>query len=188
MKLKKMIADCLNDNWDRMQKESWENLERWKNWGGRREGKVILFGAATMCSVCIPHFEKLGIGIEMICDNDNKKHGEFVTGSGKRIKIVSVAEAMDDESEKLCFVTMGIQHFEAISNQLKQYRIAETVMKKDLDFYLKHVIIQSVETGLFMRNIEELFSFYNEEQHMVANAFQEGMASFRQAFLTCSIL
>lgn len=163
MDFQKMIHDCLNDNWERIQKELREHLERWKNRckGG---GKSIMFGASEMCRVCISHLEKLGIKIDIICDNDSKKHGEFITDSGKQIRIVSVAEAMADESEKLCFVAVGAQHFEAISSQLKQYRITETVMKWRLDFYLMTVVMVCAEAEHFIENIEELLGFYEDEE------------------------
>lgn len=167
MSLKKMIADCLNGNLARIRMELGDNLRRWRNSGrGRSKGRIIMFGASTMCEICIRHLEQCGIMVDIICDNNSNRHGEFVTDNGRRIKIVSVEEAMGDESGKLCFVAAGAQHFEAISSQLGHYTIMETVMKWSLDFYLETVRLLCVQSIPFMDRIEELLNFYEDEESL----------------------
>lgn len=118
MSLREIICGCLRENMESIRREREEKLKRWRDWNRDQDRKVVIFGAATMCEICVRHFESLGITVDVICDNNSSRYGEFVADSGEKIKIVSVKEAMSDDREKLCFAAVGEQHFEEISKQL----------------------------------------------------------------------
>ncbi len=166
MELKKMIFDCLTDNLELIRKEREDNLANWRTWNSRPNKAVVVFGASAMCEICIRYLERLGIDVDIICDNNSSRFGEFVTDNGKTIKIVSVDEALSDAKEKLCFVAAGAQHFDNISGQLENYSIQETVLKWHLDFYLETVMMVCMQPTPFMDKIQELLDLYEDDESL----------------------
>lgn len=166
MELKKIIYDCLKDNMPQIQNEREKDLERWRSWSNDLDKKIVVFGASTMCEICIRHLERLGISADIICDNNSSRHGKFLTDSGRNIDIVSVDEAMSGQAEKLCIVAAGAQHFVDISAQLGHYQIAETVMRWHLDFYLETLIMICGKPAIFLSKIRELLEFYDDEESL----------------------
>lgn len=166
MKLKEMIYQCLDDNFPHLKKEREEDLERWRAWSCDPDKKIVVFGASAMCEICIRHLSTLGIQVDVICDNDSGRFGEFVMDSGRSISVVSVDEAMSDPAEKICFAAVGAQHFSAVSAQLKQYELSEDVLKWHLDFYLETVIMFCAQPVPFMDRVAQLLDFYEDEESL----------------------
>lgn len=166
MKIKELIYQCLEEHVPQLKKEREENLIRWRNWSRDPDKKVVVFGASAMCEICIRHLENLGIKVDIICDNNRDRYGEFVTDNGRTIKIVSVEEALSGGHEKMCILAVGAQHFPAVSAQLERYQISECVMKWHLDFYLETVAMMCTQSTPFMEKIRELLGFYDDEESL----------------------
>ncbi|WP_312647712.1 FkbM family methyltransferase [Aminipila sp.] len=138
---------------------------RWTTWQVSTGGKVIVFGASSMGEKCCNYLEKIGVKIDLICDNDLNKQGIFLTEKGTRIKIVSVEEALSNTISGLCFVAAGIQHFNAIKEQLEKYKLNEIVFRMHLDFSLESMLlVESIGAKGIVDNIKELFSFFDDEE------------------------
>ena len=166
MEIKKIIYDCLKSNMPKIQAERGKDLEHWRNWSKDQDKKIVVFGASAMCELCIRYLEKLEINVDIICDNDSRRYGKFMTDSGRSIDVVSIDEAMSGRAEKLCIVAAGAQHFTDISAQLGKYQIAAVVMKWHLDFYLETLIMMSDKSTTFMDRICELLEFYDDEESL----------------------
>lgn len=166
MDLKKTIYDCLKSNLPAIQKEREENLSNWRKQSNHPRKKIVLFGASAMGEICIRHLEHLGINVDVICDNNSSRFGEFMTDTGRTVKILSVEEALSDIGEKLCFVATGAQHFPSISAQLQKYEWTEPVLKWHLDFYLETMIMICTQSVSFMERVEELLNFYQDEESL----------------------
>lgn len=166
MNLKRAIYDCLNENMAQIRKRREEDLYQWRIWSRYKNREIVVFGSSAMCEICLRYLEELDIHVDVICDNDSKRFGEFVTENGRKIPIVSVEEAMSGTKEKLCLVAAGTQHFPSISKQLEQYRITETVFKWQLDFYLETILLLCVRTTPFMDRVKQILSFYDDNESL----------------------
>ena len=161
--MKEQIVRCIVNSIPKNRVERVEEYNRWLEWSKSADKRIIIFGAAEMCGICLRHLFKLGIRVDCICCNDTEQYGEYHVDSERSLEVVSVEEAMKDAENSICFVAVGSQHHEDIKKQLEEYHLAEIVMKWHLDFYLEVTLMLLDETITMEDNIRELFQFYEDE-------------------------
>lgn len=166
MELKQSIYNCIGENIERNKIKRRTEYERWRVWSDDSNKKIIVFGASAMCGICMNHFEEMKIKVDCICSNDSSQHGEFLTTTGKHIKIVSVDDAMDDAKNSICFIATGSGHFDDIRKQLKKYGLRDIIMYWNMGLYLEMTQLLLDDENSFVHKIAELLEFYDDEESL----------------------
>lgn len=166
MIIKQKIYTCIKENVEKNRIARMAEYKEWKKWSNDPNKRIIVFGASTMCGICMNHFEKMDLKVDYICSNDSSQYGEFVTSAGRHVKIISVEEAMKDAKDSICFVVTGSKHFDAIRMQLKDYALQDVIMKWNIGLYLETTQLLLDEQILFMDRIDELLDFYDDEESL----------------------
>lgn len=166
MELKQSIYNCIRDNIEKNKIKRMIEYERWQFWSNDPNKKIIVFGASAMCGICMNHFDKMQIRVDCICSNDSSQYGEFVTSTGRHIKIVSVEDAMKDATNSICFIATGAGHFEEIRKQLKKYGLQDVIMNWNLGLYLEMTQLLLDDEELFVQRIAELLEYYDDDESL----------------------